>query len=175
MDAATQIEIRRAGPEDAPAIATVLHESFVEFRALYTDGGFSATTPGTDQVLVRMQEGPGWVALREGTVLGTVAAVAKGDLIYIRGTAVLPDARGSGAGARLLQQLEVWAGSQGCTRLFLSTTPFLNSAIRLYKRFGFHRTDEGMHDEGMHDLFGTPLFTMEKILGIPPPRICLTR
>lgn len=155
----THIEIRRAGPTDAPAIATVLHESFEEFKALYTDGGFSATTPGTDQVLARMREGPVWVALREGTVLGTVAAVVRADSIYIRGMAVLPGARGSGCGAGLLQQLEVWAGSEGCTRLFLSTTPFLGSAIRLYERFGFHRTDEGAHD-----LFGTPLFTMEKLL-----------
>ncbi|MGA8501621.1 MAG: GNAT family N-acetyltransferase [Candidatus Sulfotelmatobacter sp.] len=162
MHAATQIEIRRASAEDAPAIATVLHESFVEFRALYTDGGFSATTPGPDQVLARMQEGPVWVALCRGTALGTVAAVMKGDSVYIRGMAVHPSARGSGCGARLLQQLEVWACGEGSARLFLSTTPFLDSAIRLYERFGFHRTDEGMHD-----LFGTPLFTMEKILGAP--------
>ena len=69
MPAATQIEIRRAGPEDAPAIATVLHESFVQFRALYTKGGFSATALSSDQILKRMQEGPVWVALREGTCL----------------------------------------------------------------------------------------------------------
>jgi len=106
-----------------------------------------------------MQEGPVWVALGEGTMLGTVAAVTKGDSLYIRGMAVLPTARGSGCGSRLLQRLEGWAGSEGCIRLFLSTTPFLDSAIRLYERFGSHRTDEGTHD-----LFGTPLFTMEKIL-----------
>ncbi|MFY9682590.1 MAG: GNAT family N-acetyltransferase [Candidatus Sulfotelmatobacter sp.] len=163
MPAATQIEIRRAGPEDAPAIATVLHESFVQFRALYTKGGFSATALSSDQILKRMQEGPVWVALSDGTMLGTVAAVAKGGSVYIRGMAVLPSARGSGCGTRLLQQLEVWACSEGCPRLFLSTTPFLDSAIRLYERFGFHRTQEGMHD-----LFGTPLFTMEKILGASP-------
>jgi putative acetyltransferase len=154
---ATQLEIRRASPEDAAAIAEVLHESFVEFRALYTDGGFAATTPGTEQVLMRMREGPVWVALRKGVVLGTAAAVVKGESIYIRGMAVLPNARGLGTGAELLRQIEVWAGSEGYTRLFLSTTPFLNSAIRLYERYGFRRADESLHD-----LFGTPLFTMEK-------------
>jgi ribosomal protein S18 acetylase RimI-like enzyme len=159
MHAAIHSEIRRAGPEDAPAIATVLHESFVEFKPLYTDGGFSATALGADQVLVRMREGPVWVALRGGTVLGTVAAVVKGDSVYIRGMAVLPAARGSGCGTMLLRQVEIWAGSEGVTRLFLSTTPFLDSAIRLYQAFGFHRTDEGVHD-----LFGTPLFTMEKTI-----------
>lgn len=157
MLSATQLEIRLAGPEDAPAIAAVLHDSFVEFKALYTDGGFAATTPGAGQVLARMNEGPAWVALREGMVQGTVAAVVKGESVYMRGMAVLPTARGLGVGAKLLQHIEAWASSEGYIRLFLSTTPFLDSAIRLYERFGFRRTDEGLHD-----LFGTPLFTMEK-------------
>jgi len=41
--------------------------------------------------------------------------------------------------------------------MLLSTTPFLDDAIRLYQRFGFERIREGLHD-----LAGTPLFTMEK-------------
>ena len=159
MQPPTQIEIRRAGPEDAPAIASVLHESFVEFRPLYTTGGFSATTLNAEQILTRMREGPIWVALREGAVLGTAAAVIKSGSVYIRGMAVLPSARGCGVGTRLLQQIEVWAGIEGHTRIFLSTTPFLTSAIRLYERFGFRRTDESIYD-----LFGTPLLTMEKIV-----------
>jgi N-acetylglutamate synthase-like GNAT family acetyltransferase len=164
MVSATHLEVRRAGPADAPAIAAVLHESFVEFKALYTEGGFAATTLGTEQVLTRMREGPIWVALREGAVMGTVAAVVKNESVYVRGMAVLPAARATGAGTVLLQHVEGWASGQGCGRLFLSTTPFLSSAIRLYERYGFRRTDEGLHD-----LFGTPLFTMEKAVERAPP------
>jgi GNAT superfamily N-acetyltransferase len=79
----------------------------------------------------------------------------------MRGMGVVPDARGLGIGARLREQVERWATDQGGVRIFLriflSTTPFLNAAIRLYERFGFRRTDEGPHD-----LSGTPLFTMKK-------------
>jgi GNAT superfamily N-acetyltransferase len=157
MPSATHVEVRLAGPEDAAVIAAVLHASFLEFKALYTDGGFAATTLGAEQVIARMREGPVWVALREGVLMGTAAAVVKGESVYIRGMAVLPAARGLGAGAKLLQQIEDWAASQGCNRLFLSTTPFLHSAIHLYERSGFRRMDGGLHD-----LFGTPLFTMEK-------------
>lgn len=59
-----------AQPDDAPVISQVLHDSLVEFKALYTEGGFAATTPGANQILVRMQEGPVWLALRESAVLG---------------------------------------------------------------------------------------------------------
>ena len=157
MPFATQVEIRRAGPEDAPVIAAVLHESFVEFKALYTEGGFAATALGAEQVLTRMQEGPAWVVLRAGVVMGTVAAIVKDESVYIRGMAVLPSARGLGGGAKLLQQVEKWAASQRYNRLSLSTTPFLHSAIRLYEKSGFRRMDGGLHD-----LFGMPLFTMDK-------------
>ncbi|MFZ0816702.1 MAG: GNAT family N-acetyltransferase, partial [Candidatus Sulfotelmatobacter sp.] len=153
------IVIRRAERDDAQAIAGVLHQSFIEFKALYTDDGFAATALSAEQVISRMQEGPVWVALHEDALLGTVAAVVKDESVYIRGMAVLPRARGTGVGAQLLQQIETWTRQEGYNRLFLSTTPFLDSAIRLYERFGFRRTDPELHD-----LFGTPLFTMEKFL-----------
>ncbi len=159
MPPANQIVVRRAELDDASAIVGVLHQAFVEFRPLYTDGGFAATALSAEQVVTRMQEGPVWVALRESAMLGTVAAAVKDESVYIRGMAVLPRARGSGVGAQLLQQVETWAMHKGYCRLFLSTTPFLDSAIRLYERFGFQRIDPELHD-----LFGTPLFTMEKLL-----------
>ncbi|MGB7603493.1 MAG: GNAT family N-acetyltransferase [Candidatus Sulfotelmatobacter sp.] len=154
-----QPEIRRAEPEDAPAIANLLRESFAAFEPLYTAGGFSATTPTAQKVLERIQEGAVWVALRNAEVLGTVAIVVKGKAGYIRGMAVLPSARGTGIGAKLLQHVENWASEAQCVRLFLSTTPFLSEAICLYERFGFRRADAGPND-----LFGTPLFTMEKTI-----------
>lgn len=157
MPASPELQIRLADPCEAPAISKVLYESFVEYETRYTPGGFATTTPNAEQILTRMREGPVWLACREERVLGTVAAVVKGQSIYMRGMAVLPDARGLRIGARLLEQVEQWGADRGCLRIFLSTAPFLNAAIRLYERFGFHRTNEGPHD-----LLGTPLFTMEK-------------
>jgi GNAT superfamily N-acetyltransferase len=157
MSTAGEIQIREAKPEDAETIATVLYESFIEFRALYTDGGFAATTPNAEQIRVRMREGPVWVAICDSIALGTVAAVVKGTRMYMRGMAVLPSARGSGIAARMLEVVEERASRERCGSVFLSTTPFLSGAIRLYEGSGFRRTEEGPHD-----LSGTPLFTMEK-------------
>jgi GNAT superfamily N-acetyltransferase len=64
-------------------------------------------------------------------------------------------------GRLLLEKIESFASACGYKRLFLSTTTFLGRAIRLYESFGFQR----LNDEP-HDLFGTPLFTMEKVLGM---------
>ncbi len=156
------IQIRMAVADDASAIASVLSESFVEHRASYTDGGFDATTPASDRILRRMSDGPVWVASHNEGIIGTASVVPQGQALYIRGMAVLPAARGHKVGELLLKEIESYAAARGYESLFLSTTPFLTRAIRLYERFGFRRSSEGPHD-----LCGTPLFTMVKILSFP--------
>ena len=149
--------IRRAEPEDAPAIAAVLYESFVEYKPLYTEEAFAVTTPGEIGVLARMQEGPIWVAEAGGVPVGTVSAVGKAAGLYVRGMAVVPGARGRRIGWRLLEEVERHAKRGGYRRLFLSTTPFLTPAIGLYERYGFRR-----NEEAPGELLGTPLFTLVK-------------
>lgn len=152
------IKIRIAVPEDAPAIASVLYESFVEYKSRYTPEGFAATTPTSDEIQKRIEEGPIWIVECDYAVVGTVSVVPKGEGLYVRGMAILPAARGKTIGNLLLRQVEDFASDQGFKRLFLSTTPFLDRAIRLYEHYGFRRSSEGPDN-----LFGTPLFTMEKI------------
>ena len=151
------IEIRLAKCDDAPAIASLLAEAFAEYLPLYTPEGYAATAITREEVLGRIEEGPVWVAHSGEPILGTVSVVLKGKSLYLRGMAVLTAARGNRVGELLLVHVEMFAASIGVQRLFLSTTPFLNRAIRLYEQFGFRRTSEGPDD-----LFGTPLFTMEK-------------
>ena len=153
------MQLRLAESEDASIVATVLLKSFVEYKALYTDKGFAATTPSGQEVLERLKEGPIWLVVHEGEIVGTASAVLKADSLYIRGMAVLPAARGRRVGELLLDRIESYGIENNCRRLFLSTTPFLDRAIRLYEFFGFVRTNEGPHS-----LFGTPLFTMEKLI-----------
>jgi ribosomal protein S18 acetylase RimI-like enzyme len=155
-----EVHIRSAVPDDAPGIAAVLSESFAEFATLYTPEGYAATTPNADQVRQRMAEGPTWVAHLNHAMVGTVSAVQKnGDSLYVRGMAVVPSVRGQRVGETLLNAVQTFAVNNGSSRLFLSTTPFLTAAIRLYEKFGFERTTKGPQE-----LFGTPLFTMSKEL-----------
>ena len=161
----TAVTIRLATDDDANAIARVLAEAFVAYRPLYTDGAFSATAIDSRGVTARIVEGPVWVAVESGAVIGTVAAVGRGEDLYIRGMAVAPAARGCGVGTQLLEGVEAFARKGGYRRLVLSTTPFLTEAIHLYERSGFGRVPEGAMD-----LFGTPLFSMAKDVG-PDPRL----
>jgi GNAT superfamily N-acetyltransferase len=151
--------VRRAVPDDSDGIAEVLRAAFAGHRASYTPAAYSATTPDATAVRRRFAEGPRWVALVDGAVAGTVSAVPKGDALHVRSMAVLPAARGHGAGRALLAAVEECARSGGFPSLTLSTTPFLSAAIRLYEGAGFVRTADGPRE-----LAGTPLFTMAKPL-----------
>ena len=152
------VQLRRARAGDEISISNVLREAFLEYLPQYTPAGFAATTPSPSEVLRRMEEGPVWLAMIEPDIVGTVSAVLRGKHgLYIRGMAVLPQARGQQIGNLLFELIEEFAKEHGCTKLVLSTTPFLDRAIRLYESLGFARTGEGPHD-----LHGTPLLTMEK-------------
>jgi GNAT superfamily N-acetyltransferase len=160
---ALQIPLRLAAPADSAAIRSVLYQSFVEYRPLYTDQAFAATVLSVEQVEHRIAEGPVWIAVLGQAVVGTVSAVSQGQTWDLRGMGVIPSARGQGVATRLLRQVEGAARAQGCNRLRLTTTPFLTSAIRCYQRFGFERSPEGPDQ-----LFGTPLFTMIRALEPDP-------
>lgn len=151
------LRVRRAGRSDAPAIAWVLRASFAEYESLYTPAAFVATTPTTDDIARRLGEGPTWIALLQRAVVGTVSAVSRGEALYVRSMAVVPDVRGRGVGRLLLEQVERYAGERGFYSLELSTTPFLTSAIALYERAGFSQSDGGPRE-----LCGTPLLNMRK-------------
>lgn len=159
VDSSAAIQFRRALIEDIEALQSILRASFAEFEPLYTPAAFQATTPTADQTRARWHEGPVWVAVQTKVIVGTVAAAPKASGLYVRSMAVHPVARGKGIAMGLLQEIERFALEHNHTRLFLSTTPFLYDAIRLYERFGFQRTDDGPYH-----LFGTPLFTMVKEL-----------
>ena len=151
--------VRRAVVDEAPIIARVLYQAFVEFEAQYTPAAFAATTPTSAEIRERWREGPVWVAAQDDQLVGTISAIPKSEGLYIRSMAVLSSHRGHGIGHLLLQAVEQFAIAQGFQCMFLSTTPFLAGAIGLYEQFGFQQTDDAPHE-----LFGTSLFSMVKRL-----------
>lgn len=153
------MRIQLATRSEASAIADVILQSFLEYKSSYTDEAFTATCPSSTEVENRLAEGPVWIAVENEIVVGTVSGVPDGTRVLIRSMAVLPSRRGQGIGEALLRQVEDYSYENGCRHLFLSTTFFLTSAIRLYERFGFRTSDEGPRDR-----FGTPIFTMVKHL-----------
>ena len=106
-----------------------------------------------------MDEGPVWVAEIDEAIVATASAVETAKGLYVRGMGAIPESRGGRLGWLLLEHAEAFARAKAHGRIYLSTTPFLTRATRLYEHYGFKPASDGPSD-----LFGTPLFAMVKTL-----------
>jgi ribosomal protein S18 acetylase RimI-like enzyme len=156
------VEYRLARPDESEAISELLLESFGLFETEYTPGAFEYTTPNTDDVRGRFDEGPEGVAMDGDTMIGTVSGLPEPDRFYVRSMAVRPDAQGLGIGQHLLEVLEAFARDKGFERTYLYTTHVLPGAKRLYEKNGFYVLRETKPEE-WHDMGG---LEMEKMLTI---------
>ena len=154
------VEIRAAIEKDADAISTILSDSFEEYKPRFSTAAFQATTPDPEEILKRMKEGPAWVAISRGEIIGTISAVPRGRVMLLRDLAVPPAARGRAIGKMLLVHAARYAYHKRFRRLSMHAAPFLTRALREVEQFGFQRIDEGTCNfDGT-----TPVYTMTKTL-----------
>ena len=156
----TTVNIRRALLEDAAAIAALLYDAFKEYKPLYTEEGFTATTASQEEIGDRISKKGVWLVIDGNDLCGTVSIFPRREELYVRSMAVSPASRGKGIGKILMEHVQEMAFSSGCSVITLNTTAFLLPAIRLYERFGFKQ-------QGAGDLYGTPLIKMTKHLKRP--------
>jgi GNAT superfamily N-acetyltransferase len=133
-----EIQIRRAVADEAEVVSRLIREAFGPFESEYTPGAFEFTTPDAATIYERFAEGPIWLAIDNGVLVGTVSGLPEPDRFYIRSMAVKPTAQGRGVGQQLLETLEVFAREAGHKKLYLYTTFVLPAAQRLYERNGFY-------------------------------------
>jgi len=157
---ASELEIRRAVPDDAEVIAEIIYEAFAPFEAEYTAGAFEYTTPRADAIGPRFDEGPIWMAELDGEVVGTVSGLPEGERFYIRSMAIRPSAQRGGIGQKLLEVLEAYAREHRFAKLYLYTTHVLPAARHLYEKNGFYVLRETPAEEW----FDMPGLEMEKKL-----------
>jgi GNAT superfamily N-acetyltransferase len=89
-----------------------------------------------------------------GTVLdqGSLHALWPAGTVVLRAMAVLPEARGTGAGGAIGRACLARAASLGAVAVGLHTGPFMVDAMRLYESLGFRRCPEV--DLPIDDIFG---------------------
>ena len=153
----SNIVIRLAKDGDAATIASLLHDSFFEYRSLYTEKAFVATTLAISKIQQRIDDRTIWVALLENVISGTISLLPVDGGLYIKSVAVAPAARGKGLGKTLMKHAEHEALKMNLRSVELTTTLFLFEAIKLYDSLGFEPF-------GFEDLYGTELIKMKKNL-----------
>lgn len=79
-----------------------------------------------------------FLALRDGEVVGTVAAIPwSAAVMELAKLTVTEAARGAGLGQRLCEQVIAFAQARGASRVVLTSNTALTTAVALYRRLGF--------------------------------------
>jgi N-acetylglutamate synthase-like GNAT family acetyltransferase len=95
-----------------------------------------------------------WFAERSGEAIGCSALVDRGDVGQLRWVVLLPSARGTGAGRKLVDLALEHARKCGHQSVFLETTNGLPASMAIYEKLGFTVTSEHIeplwHSDGLH-------------------------
>ena len=146
------MQIRPIEPRDDARIAGIIRTVMPEFGA--TGCGFAINDPEVDW-MSRAYARPrcAYFVVEDGNEVlggGGIAPLDGGDddTCELRKMYFLPQARGRGAGAALMQRCLDAARELGFRRCYLETLSGMDAAMKLYDRSGFRRIDAPMGDTG---------------------------
>jgi len=135
----TERDARRAGPDDAEAVARLLHDFNTEF---------DTPTPGVAVLAERLKtllDGSGTVAYLVGEPAAGIALVTLRTNVWYDGPVALldelyvaPDRRGRGLGAALMRRLIADAEEIGVAAIEINVDEGDVYAQRFYERHGFN-------------------------------------
>jgi len=145
--------VRDARDAERDAIRTLTLAAYAEYAGLMPAPVWAAYRR---QLLATLDaQGPveRIVAARAGAIMGSVLlfppatnayanATVSVDCPEVRLLAVLPEARGQGIGAALMEECARRARRAGAAALGLHTTDIMRAAVRMYERLGYVRTPE---------------------------------
>lgn len=122
----------------------------------HLDNTFEAYVAGplSEFVLTEDREGQRiWVVEVAGKVVGCIAIVRNGESVaQLRWFILTPETRGKGLGKHLMEEAVNYCRRAGYNRIILWTFSELETAIALYRRWGFEKTEEKTHHTWGRDL-----------------------
>ncbi len=138
------VSFREATLSDAPAIATVIHAAYEQYRG-HLDPPSGAHGETVDTIRQKMATAQVLLAMIGGEVVGCVFYESASDHIYLSRLAVLPRYRHQGIGRELIRRVEAFAGAHGYARVRLSVRVPLVDNRALYERLGYRVVSYASH------------------------------
>ena len=138
--------VRPFAAADRECVNAVARAAFAEYAGQYED--WPSFIEGIGRMADLAANGELFVAELDGVIVGAVVHVGPGrprsaifpeDWSVIRMLVVAPEARGQGAGRRLVAACLACAQAAGAPVVGLHTTPVMASALRMYTAIGFRR------------------------------------
>jgi len=146
------IVIREIQPEDDQQIAKVIREVLIEFGVpkvgtAYEDKALDCMTKTYDTPKSKY-----FVIDHNGKIIGGAGISQldkyQGNVCELQKMYFLPEARGTGLGAKMMTVCLEQAKQFGFEHCYLETLPYMKAATKLYARVGFQSLDKPMGNTG---------------------------
>ena len=136
-----KLNIRPIRPSDNPFIATIIRDTLAEFGANHP--GTVYYDPTTDALFELFQQPNAIynIAELDGEIVGgggiyPTSGLPDDTCEFVK-MYLLPKARGTGLGKKLIAQCLVQAKETGFNKVYLESMPELKQALKVYEKFGF--------------------------------------
>jgi putative acetyltransferase len=148
-------KIREIQPNDNQGVATVIREVLVEMGVpkigtAYEDKSLEDMHGTYDHPRMKY-----FVVVENGKLIGSAGIApltgADDSICELQKMYFLPEARGRGIGAEMMQTCLNYAKSENFKRCYLETLPYMENARKLYARSGFQSLEKPMGDTGHYN------------------------
>lgn len=144
------ITIRDADDGELDDVASLSVDAYAEYAARMSPDAWSSFAQDIANVRGRRADAALLVAERGGRLVGSVTMFsdwrgAQADTVGVRLLAVLPEARGTGVGRALMEEVIARARAHGKHRVVLTLAPEMASVKELSEELGFAREHDLDH------------------------------
>jgi predicted N-acetyltransferase YhbS len=144
MDQSNDITLHPATLSDIPAIVELIHAAFLEYDGAI-DPPSGAHNESADKIREKLATDQALLALLDGLPVGCVLYSNRGDHMYFGRLAVLPEYRGRGIAAALIEYVEARAREAGLPRKRLGVRVALPHLRARYERLGYRVSEQRRH------------------------------
>lgn len=146
------IQIREIEASDNARLATIIRQTLAEFGANHPGTVYYDDTTDHLYELFRPPGSVYYVAEMDGELMGGGGIYPTeglpADTCELVKMYLLPKARGTGLGKRLIEKSIAKAAELGYKKIYLETMPELKQALKVYARFGFQYLEGPMGNSG---------------------------
>jgi GNAT superfamily N-acetyltransferase len=144
------VEIAPVSIADAGEILTIQRAAFVSEALIYGSADMPALTQNLEEVEAELQDAYGWVARKNGRLVGAIRAREADGLLLIGRIAIAPDMQGAGIGRMLLDAAE---SNSTAEEAELFTGSLSEANLRLYERCGYRETQRVDQEDGIQEIY----------------------
>ena len=161
-----EIIIRKIEQKDNAEVASVIRSVLVEHNVPKVGTAYADASLDCMFETYSADNSAYFVVENNGKLIGGagIAPLENGpaDVAELQKMYFLPETRGTGIGAKMMETCLAFAKNAGFARCYLETMPYMEAAQKLYRKSGFEYLDAPMGDTGHNSC---PVWMITNLVG----------